>query len=105
MSKQNQLIILGITLVASLAVNGLLCLGLGATGVSAGLTALAALLAIGVIILQNPKGGGLSSTFGGAQQYNQLLGGASQSADVLETITWGLIIVVFSGCLMLGAAN
>jgi protein translocase SecG subunit len=105
MNKTTQLLTLGVTLVASLAVHGVLCLALGATGFSAALTALAALLAIGVIILQNPKGGGLSSTFGGAQAANQLLGGASQSADVLETITWGLIIVVFSGCLMLGAAN
>ena len=105
MNKSSQLITLGITLVASLVVHGVLCFALGATGVSLALVSLSALLVIGVIILQNPKGGGLSSTFGGAQAANQLLGGASRSTDLLETITWALVIVIFSGCLMIGAAN
>lgn len=102
---RNQLVVLGIALVASFAVHGILCLALSMTGISIALTALASLLVIAIVILQNPKGGGLSSTFGGTQAANQLLGGAAQSADVLETITWTLVIVIFSGCLMVGAAS
>jgi len=41
-----------------------------------------------VVLIQNPKGGGIDSTFGGSQA-NQMLG-ASRSTDMIEKITWGL---------------
>ncbi|HLR38697.1 MAG TPA: preprotein translocase subunit SecG [Chitinophagaceae bacterium] len=48
------------------------------------------LLAIFVLI-QNPKGGGLSGTFGGVS--NQTMG-VRQTTDFLEKGTWGLIIFI-----------
>lgn len=39
-----------------------------------------------VVLIQNPKGGGLSGSFGGVGQ--QLLG-ARRSTDVIEKLTWG----------------
>ncbi|HWB62192.1 MAG TPA: preprotein translocase subunit SecG [Chitinophagales bacterium] len=39
-----------------------------------------------VVLIQNPKGGGLSSSFGGVGQ--QLLG-ARRSTDLIEKLTWG----------------
>jgi preprotein translocase subunit SecG len=42
-----------------------------------------------IVLVQNPKGGGLSSTFGGVG--NQLMG-VKQTTDVLEKGTW-----VFAG--------
>ena len=38
-----------------------------------------------IVLIQNPKGGGLSSTFGGVG--NQLMG-VKQTTDVLEKGTW-----------------
>lgn len=52
-----------------------------------------------VVLIQNPKGGGLSGTFGGAA--NQIFG-YKRTTDDVEKITWGLVIVVFVLCL--GAA-
>lgn len=48
-----------------------------------------------VILIQNPKGGGLSSTFGNVGQ--QILG-ARRSTDVVEKATWTLaiLLLVFS---------
>lgn len=64
---------------------------------------LIAVLLIVVVLAQNPKGGGLSGTFGG-NQASQLIG-AANSADVIEKVTWGLasgllvlcIVVSFMG--------
>lgn len=52
------------------------------------------LLSIAVLI-QNPKGGGLTSTFGGVGQ--QILG-ARRSTDMIEKATWTLavLLLVFS---------
>lgn len=44
-----------------------------------------------VVLIQNPKGGGLSSTFGGVG--NQILG-ASRSTDIVEKATWSLAILL-----------
>jgi len=52
-----------------------------------------------IVLIQNPKGGGLSGTFGGAA--NQIFG-YKRTTDDVEKITWGLVIVVFALCL--GAA-
>ena len=50
-----------------------------------------------VVLIQNPKGGGLNASFGGVGQ--QLLG-ARRSTDVVEKSTWGfaaaLLILCFS---------
>ena len=44
-----------------------------------------------VVLIQNPKGGGLSSSFGGLS--NQILG-VKRTTDFLEKATWTLIIAV-----------
>ncbi len=43
-----------------------------------------------IILVQNPKGGGLSSEFGNANQ----IGGVRKTADFLEKSTWGLAIAL-----------
>ena len=49
-----------------------------------------------IILIQNPKGGGLSSTFGGIG--NQLMG-VKQTTDVLEKGTWLFAGIVGVLCL------
>ncbi len=49
-----------------------------------------------VVLIQNPKGGGLSSSFGGVGQ--QLLG-ARRSTDVVEKLTWGFAVALIVLCL------
>lgn len=44
-----------------------------------------------IVLIQNPKGGGLSSTFGG--QANQIMG-VRRTADFLEKGTWVLSVVL-----------
>ena len=44
-------------------------------------------------MVQNPKGGGLSSTFGGGQQQ---IGGVQKTTDFLDKSTWVLAIVLGS---------
>jgi len=67
-------------------------------GLLAILIALVCILLMGVILIQNPKGGGLDSTFGGASGANQLLG-AAKSTDFIEKLTWGLAAILFILCL------
>lgn len=57
------------------------------------LVALVCLLLMGVVLIQNPKGGGIDSTFGGSGA-NQVLG-AAKSTDFIEKLTWGLAIALF----------
>jgi preprotein translocase subunit SecG len=47
---------------------------------------LASVLLVLVVYIQNPKGGGLSSDFGGAQQ----LGGVQKTNDFIDKATWSL---------------
>ena len=52
-----------------------------------------------VIMVQNPKGGGLSSSFGGGD--SQQLGGVKQTGDFLDKSTWFLatallLLILFS---------
>ena len=47
-----------------------------------------AFLLVVVIMVQNPKGGGLSSSFGGSG--TQQLGGVKQTTDFLDKSTWYL---------------
>ncbi len=57
------------------------------------LIALNAFLLMAVVLIQNPKGGGIDSTFGG-QGANQMFG-AARSSDFIEKLTWGLAISMF----------
>ncbi len=50
------------------------------------------------VLIQNPKGGGVDSTFGGAQA-NQMFG-AAKSSDFIEKLTWGLAAALFILCLV-----
>ena len=52
------------------------------------LIVLVAFLLVLVIMVQNPKGGGLSSSFGGSG--TQQLGGVKQTTDFLDKSTWSL---------------
>jgi len=62
------------------------------------LVALVCILLIVVVLVQNPKGGGLDSTFGGSGA-NQMFG-AAKSIDLIEKITWGLAITLFVLCII-----
>ena len=62
------------------------------------LIGLVSVLLILVVLIQNPKGGGVDSTFGGAGA-NQMFG-AAKSADLIEKITWGLAIALFVLCII-----
>jgi preprotein translocase subunit SecG len=45
-----------------------------------------------VIMVQNPKGGGLASTFGGDSQQ---IGGVKKTTDFLDKSTWILVFLLF----------
>ncbi|MFN6379185.1 MAG: preprotein translocase subunit SecG [Flavobacteriales bacterium] len=53
------------------------------------------LLLGGIVLLQNPKGGGLAVGFQGSTQ----IGGVQRTADFLEKATWYLAIALFVLCL------
>jgi len=53
------------------------------------------ILLMGVILVQNSKGGGLASNF---QSSNQVMG-VRKTADFLEKATWGLAIGLMLMCL------
>ena len=61
------------------------------------ITALVCVLLMAVVLIQNPKGGGIDSTFGGGA--NQMLG-AAKSTDFIEKLTWGLAIALFVLCII-----
>lgn len=50
----------------------------------------ACVLLVLIVLVQNPKGGGLSAEFGSASQ----LGGVKRTTDFLEKTTWTLAIVI-----------
>ncbi|MBM3399077.1 MAG: preprotein translocase subunit SecG [Bacteroidetes bacterium] len=50
-----------------------------------------AILLMLVILVQNPKGGGLASNF---SQGNQIFG-VEKTTDIVEKITWGAAILIF----------
>ncbi len=66
---------------------------MGFTGFLIAITIVCFLLILAVMV-QNPKGGGLSSSFGGSQQ----LGGVQKTTDFLDKSTWTLggILIVFN---------
>lgn len=53
---------------------------------------ISAVLLILVVLAQNPKGGGLSSQFGGAGG-SQVMG-VKKTSDLLEKLTWGLVVTI-----------
>ena len=63
-------------------------------------------LLILVVLAQNPKGGGLSSQFGGST--SQLMG-VKRTGDLLEKLTWGfaiaLVVLTLGTHMMVGSAN
>ena len=62
------------------------------------LRALVCLLLMGAVLIQNPKGGGIDSTFGGSSA-NQVFG-AAKSTDFIEKVTWYLAIALFALCII-----
>ncbi|KIX21907.1 preprotein translocase subunit SecG [Flavobacterium sp. 316] len=58
---------------------------MGFTGFLIAITIVCFLLILAIMV-QNPKGGGLSSSFGGSQQ----LGGVQKTTDFLDKSTWTL---------------
>jgi preprotein translocase subunit SecG len=65
------------------------------------LIALVSLALILIILVQNPKGGGLNSAFGGSQAASNYLG-AANATNTLETTTWGLATALLVLCLITG---
>jgi preprotein translocase subunit SecG len=61
------------------------------------LIAIVALLLIASVLIQNPKGGGIDSTYGSGA--NQMFG-AAQSADAIVKITWYLAAALFILCIV-----
>ena len=65
----------------------------------------AAVLLILVVLVQNSKGGGLDSSFAGANQ----LGGAAQSTETIEKATWtlagGIAILSIAATMFIGKPN
>ena len=54
-----------------------------------------------VILVQNPKGGGLASGFTGGTQ----LGGVQRTTNFLEKSTWYLVVALFIACILAGVTN
>ena len=54
-----------------------------------------------IVLIQNPKGGGLGSAFGSANQ----IGGVRKTADFLEKATWTLAISLVLLCLVSSTYN
>ena len=59
---------------------------------------LIAVLLIGAILIQNPKGGGIDITYGGKNS-SQILG-AAKTVNVMEKITWGLAASLIMLCII-----
>ena len=54
------------------------------------LIVIAAVLMIGIVLIQESKGGGLASNF---SSYNQI-GGVRKTTDIIEKTTWGLAVAM-----------
>ena len=59
---------------------------------------LVSVLLMGAVLIQNPKGGGVDSTFGGSAA-NQMFG-AAKSTDFIEKATWYLAVALFILCIV-----
>ena len=56
---------------------------------------IACIAMIGIVLIQNPKGGGISSNFGALNQ----IGGVKQTTEGVEKVTWILAISLVVLCL------
>jgi preprotein translocase subunit SecG len=63
-------------------------------GLVIGLIILFCILLVIVVLAQNPKGGGLSSQFGGSAASNII--GVKKTSELLEKLTWGFIVAIFA---------
>ena len=54
-----------------------------------------------VILVQNPKGGGLAAGFTGGAS----MGGVQRTTDFLEKSTWYLVVALFISCIVAGIYN
>ncbi len=59
-----------------------------------GIIVLVAALLVLVVLAQNPKGGGVSSQFGGSGS-SQIMG-VKKTNDILEKLTWGFAIALLA---------
>ena len=66
------------------------------SGLISVLTIIVCILLALIVLIQNSKGGGLSSSFA---SNNQIMG-VRRTADVLEKTTWGFAIALFVLCLL-----
>lgn len=57
-----------------------------------GIIILVSVLLVLVVLAQNPKGGGLSSQFGGSGSAQVM--GVKKTSDLLEKLTWGFAIAL-----------
>lgn len=62
---------------------------------------LACVLLVFVVLIQNPKGGGLASNFSGS---NNLMG-VKRTGDILEKGTWVLVIAIMVFSLMINVVG
>jgi len=60
------------------------------------LIVIASILLVLVVLVQNSKGGGLTSEFSGTNQ----VFGAKKTADLVEKITWGLVAFIVVLCII-----
>lgn len=65
------------------------------------LTILACVLLVFIVLIQNPKGGGLASGFAGT---NNLMG-VQRTGDILEKGTWILVIAIMVFSLLINITN
>ncbi len=63
------------------------------------LMVIVAILLVLVVLIQNPKGGGISSEFGGA---GTQMFGVQRTGDILEQLTWGFFAFIIVGALTIG---
>ncbi|MBK8515772.1 MAG: preprotein translocase subunit SecG [Saprospiraceae bacterium] len=62
------------------------------------LIAINCVLLMAIVLIQNPKGGGIDSSLGGTAA-NQMFG-AAKSTDFVEKVTWGLAASLFILCII-----
>lgn len=63
------------------------------------LMVIVAILLVLIVLIQNPKGGGISSEFSGA---GSQMFGVQRTGDLLEQLTWGFFVFIIVGALVSG---
>ena len=64
------------------------------------LIVIVSVLLIIAVLVQNPKGGGLSSEFGGGATSQMF--GVQRTGDLIENLTWGFFTIMLVGALATG---